>query len=63
MKKLKMNNPGGITFEEGCNKYLLFCKERNLRDETIRHYRQSYNQFYKFFAPEMPLHQNKHIKL
>ncbi len=39
MKKLKMNNPGGITFEEECSKYLLFCKERNLRDGTIRHYR------------------------
>jgi len=59
MKKLKMNNLGGITFEEGCNKYLLFCKERNLRDGTIRHYRQSYNQFYKFFDPEMPLQQIK----
>lgn len=59
MKKLKMNNLSGLTFEEGCNKYLLFCKERNLRDGTIRHYRQSYNQFYKFFDPEMPLQQIK----
>lgn len=59
MKKLKMNNLGGLTFEEGCNKYLLFCKERNLRDGTIKHYRQSYNQFYKFFEPDTPLSQIK----
>lgn len=59
MKKLKMNNLGELTFEEGCNKYLLFCKERNLRDGTIRHYRQSYNQFYKFFEPDTPLRQIK----
>ena len=50
-----MNNLGSITFEEGCNKYLDNCRQRNLREGTIRHYRQSYNQFYKYFEPETPL--------
>jgi len=44
-----------ITFSEGCEKHLLNCKQRNLREGTLNHYRQSYLQFYKFFNPEMPL--------
>ena len=59
MKRLKMNNFESITFEEGCNKYLDNCRQRNLREATIRHYRQSYNQFYKFFEPETPLSEIK----
>ena len=44
-----------FTFEEGCNKYLENCRQRNLREGTINHYRQSYVQFYKFFDPKMPI--------
>lgn len=44
-----------LTFEEGCNMYLEDCRQRNLRDGTIRHYRQSYTQFYKYFNPQMPI--------
>lgn len=44
-----------ITFEEGCNMYLDNCRHRNLREGTIRHYRQSYTQFYKYFDAEMPI--------
>jgi len=44
-----------ITFEVGCNKYLDDCRQRNLREGTLRHYRQSYTQFYNFFDPQMPL--------
>lgn len=50
-----MKTNGSITFEEGCNLYLQNCKERNLRDDTIRHYRQSYLRFYKHFDRDMPL--------
>ena len=42
MKKLKMSATKTMTFEEGCNKYLEYCRQRNLREGTIRHYRQSY---------------------
>ncbi len=36
MKKLKMTTQS-ITFSEGCNKYLEYCRQRNLREGTIRH--------------------------
>ena len=55
MKKLKMKATKGLTFEEGCNKYLDYCRQRNLREGTINHYRQSYTQFYKFFDPDAPI--------
>ena len=44
-----------LTFEEGCNKYLEYCRQRNLREGTIGHYKQSYTQFYKYFDPQMPI--------
>lgn len=44
-----------ITFEEGCELYLNNCRERNLRQGTINHYRQSYTQFYRYFDRDMPL--------
>lgn len=55
MKKLKMKSTKSITFEEGCNKYLEYCRQRNLRQGTINHYRQSYVQFFKFFDPDTPI--------
>ena len=48
MKKLKMTTQK-LTFEEGCNKYLEYCRQRNLREGTVRHYRQSYLYFYKYY--------------
>ena len=32
MKKLKMSRTITLTFEEGCNKYLENCRQRNLRE-------------------------------
>ncbi len=55
MKKKKMIASTGVTFQEGCNMYLDNCRQRNLREGTINHYRQSYTQFYKYFDKEMPL--------
>lgn len=55
MRKLRMKNDDFLTFEEGCNKYLDNCKARNLREGTIRHYRQSYLHFYKYFDKDMPV--------
>ena len=34
MKKLKMTRGITLTFEEGCNKYLENCPQRNLREDT-----------------------------
>lgn len=55
MKKQKMMGADAMTFCEGCETYLLNCRQRNLREGTINHYRQSYMQFYKHIDPEMPL--------
>lgn len=55
MKKLRLKTTKSITFEEGCNKYLDYCRQRNLREGTINHYRQSYVQFFKFFDPQTPI--------
>ena len=55
MKKLRMKSAKSITFEEGCNKYLDYCQQRNLREGTINHYKQSYVQFFKFFDPKTPI--------
>lgn len=55
MEKLKMKATKTLTFQEGCEKYLEYCRQRNLREGTINHYRQSYTQFYKFFDPDTPI--------
>ena len=54
MKKMRMGQQL-LTFEEGCNLYIANCRQRNLRQGTINHYRQSYTQFYKYFDAEMPV--------
>ena len=54
MKKIRMAH-NAITFEQGCNMYLDNCRQRNLRQGTINHYKQSYTQFYKYFDAEMPI--------
>ena len=53
MKKMKISREKSLSFEEGCDLYLNNCRERNLREGTIKHYRQSYTQFYKFFDRNM----------
>ncbi len=55
MKKMKMSETGTLTFEQGCKMYLDNCRQRNLREGTINHYKQSYTQFYKYFNPKMPI--------
>ena len=52
VKKIKMARGVTLTFEEGCNKYLENCRQRNSRKGAIGHYRQSYAQFYKYFEPK-----------
>lgn len=41
MRKLRILPLNSITFEEGCNKYLEDCRQRNLREGTINHYQKS----------------------
>lgn len=55
MKKLTMKATSSLTFKEGCEMYLENCRQRNLREGTINHYKQSYTRFYKYFDPELPI--------
>lgn len=55
MKKMKMTRDNSLTFEQGCELYLNNCRERNLREGTVKHCRQSYDHFYKFFDRDMPV--------
>lgn len=55
MKKLSIKKDNIITFKDGCEMYLDNCRERNLREATIKHYQQSYKQFYKYISEDTPL--------
>ena len=46
MRKIRMCVDVDKTFAEGFEEYILDCKSRNLRDGTIRHYRESIKQIY-----------------
>lgn len=53
MKKIKMAVENDITFEQGCEEYLVNCKARNLRDGTIKHYKDSMKQMFKYLDADM----------
>lgn len=46
MKKIKMARGVTLTFEEDCNKYLEFCRQRNLREGTIFLFSRPYPMFF-----------------
>jgi integrase/recombinase XerD len=50
-----MKSKSAVTFGEACDMYLNYCRLRNLREGTLRHYRQSFGQFYKYFSEDLPL--------
>jgi integrase/recombinase XerD len=54
-KKSIMSRCKGLTLEAGFDLHLESCKLRNLREGTIRHYKDSYRQFMKFFPAEMQI--------
>lgn len=54
LQKLKMQQVV-LSFSDGCDMYIQYCRQRNLRDATINHYKQSYKQFFNYFNPDMPL--------
>lgn len=55
MKRLRILKNQTITFEEGCDRYLDNCRQRNLREGTIKHYKQIFHKFFNYFDPEMPV--------
>ena len=66
-KKLTMIRCKELTLSEGFALHLESCRLRNLREGTIRHYKDSYRQFMKFFPADMPISEmnekkyNEHI--
>lgn len=53
MKKIKMFVPNDKTFAQGCEEYLDNCYARNLRDGTIKHYKESIQQIQKYVDEDM----------
>lgn len=41
-----------LTFREGCEEYFLDCKARNLRKDTVRHYKDSSKQIMKYIGED-----------
>ena len=52
MGKIRMMVTNDITFEEGCEEYLLDCKARNLRDGTLKHYTDTMKQIKKYIGAD-----------
>lgn len=44
MKKIKMFIPNDKTLAHGCEEYIDNCYARNLRDGTVKHYKESIQQ-------------------
>ena len=55
VKRKKMTENTRLTLAEGCDLYLLHCRQRNLREAAIKHYRQSDMKPFTYFDPELPL--------
>lgn len=53
MARIKMSMANETTFKEGCEEYLLDCKARNLREGTLRHYRDSSKQLMKYVGKDL----------
>lgn len=52
MKKMRMTIKNDTTFGEGVESYFLDCKARNLREGTIKHYKDSVKQIFKYIPEE-----------
>lgn len=55
MSKISMNNNSNnprITFDEGYDQFIKYCKVRNLRPATIKHYDNTMLSIYKFINPK-----------
>ena len=55
MAYIKLNSRDK-TFEEGYSEFLGYCKARNLRPATIKHYNEIIsNLWYKYRSPDEPI--------
>ena len=54
-KKLTMRVQTKMTLAEGVEEYMLNCEARNLRPGTIKHYKDSVKQIYKYVPSNTPI--------
>lgn len=52
MKKIKMQVQNNLIFSEGCKAYLTDCKQRNLRDGTLKHWKEAISNLQKYIPSE-----------
>lgn len=55
MKRMKLSYKNDKTFEDGFEEFILNCRARNLREGTIRHYRDAYRQIIKYLSEDLLL--------
>lgn len=55
MKKVKMKIQNSMTFKEGCELYLVDCQDRNLRDGTLKHWREAIVNMFHYIDAETPI--------
>lgn len=59
MKKISMNNNNSnnskINLDEGYDQFIKYCKVRNLRIATLKHYDNTMLSVYKFIQPKTPI--------
>ena len=53
MQKMKMNRGRDLTLHDGIQEYLVDCRGRNLREGTIKHYRDSSKQIEKYIGADL----------
>lgn len=52
VKKLSIKKSNVLTLKDGFEMYIDNCFQRNLREATIKHYQQSFKQFYKYIPED-----------
>lgn len=59
MKKIKFITVGDskLTLEKAFEEFILFCKQNNYREDTIKHYKSGYKQIEKFLPSNTPVKQ------
>ena len=53
-RKLTIKRSNSITFEKGCEEYINSCKARNLKEGTLKHYREI-KSINRFIDPQTPI--------
>lgn len=55
MKRMRLCYKNDKTFKDGFEEFILNCKARNLREGTIKHYKEAYTQIIKYLNKDLLL--------